>query len=520
MSQLASAATLAVLLVVTVCAVARGTAFILRTSRRLPPGPRRIPWLGNVLDLPTERHWVQFSSWANEHGDVVCLTALGQPIIVLSSSEAVDDLLNKRSAIYSDRPPFYMAGELVGWKNTLVGMRYGERFRHGRKYTNRIMGARGSQTYIPEEEHATRVFLRRLATSPERFEAHVRWAAVALIMKLLYGYNAAEEDDRLVAIAAKALTNFSLATAPGWIVDQVPALRFLPSWLPGMGFLRLARVWRAELSALMDEPFKFVKKQQSSGIASRSVTLSLLQGEDGDGVPPQEEEFIKYIAASLYSGASDTTVSSNLSFFLAMTLYPDVQRKAQEEIDALTGGERLPVYADREHLPYVNALVKEIHRWHPVLPIGLPHCLSEADEYRGWHIPAGSILIPNVWHILRDPANYPDPTTFDPERFLRASAPGTNGDPKAHAFGYGRRECPGRYIADSSVWLMVAMTLAAFDVSKASDSDGKPIIPGEDYEPGTLSHPTPFKCDIKLRSEKWETLIPAERVLTRSDVAL
>lgn len=334
------------------------------------------------------------------------------------------------------------------------------------------------------------------------------------MLKLIYGYNAAEADDRLVRIVEKGMVSFSQSSAPGWIVDIIPAVRYLPAWFPGMGFLQQARVWRDDAMAMWYEPFKFVKSQLESGTAVHSFSTSMLQGEDGNGVDAKEEDIILWLAGSLYGGGSDTTVSINLSFFLAMTLYPEVQRKAQEEIDALTGGERLPVYADRDRLPYIDAIIKELHRWHPVLPLGLPHCASQADEYRGWHIPAGSIVFPNVWPMLHDPERYPDPEKFDPERFLRANAPGTNDDPKFHAFGYGRRECPGMYVADSSVWLLVAMTLAAFDISKAIGSDGKPITPPDDYASGTISHPLPFPCSIKLRSAKWDQRIPAERALT------
>lgn len=85
------------------------------------------------------------------------------------------------------------------------------------------------------------------------------------------------------------------------------------------------------------------------------------------------------------------------TFFLAMTLYPEVQRKAQEEIDRVLGPGRLPTMADRPHLPYVDALVKEVLRWHPVAPMGIPHMSSEDDMYNGYFIPKGTLLLPNIW---------------------------------------------------------------------------------------------------------------------------
>lgn len=80
-----------------------------------------------------------------------------------------------------------------------------------------------------------------------------------------------------------------------------------------------------------------------------------------------------------------------------MALYPDVQQKAQEELDAVIGQSRLPEFSDRNSLPYINALVKELHRWHVVTPIGVPHLSTDDDEYEGYFIPARSLVCPNLW---------------------------------------------------------------------------------------------------------------------------
>jgi cytochrome P450 len=86
-------------------------------------------------------------------------------------------------------------------------------------------------------------------------------------------------------------------------------------------------------------------------------------------------------------------------FFLAMTLFPDVQRKAQEEIDLVLGPGQLPRVGDRPRLPYIDAVVKEVLRWHPVAPMGIPHASSEDDTWEGYFIPKGSLLMPNIWCV-------------------------------------------------------------------------------------------------------------------------
>ena len=86
------------------------------------------------------------------------------------------------------------------------------------------------------------------------------------------------------------------------------------------------------------------------------------------------------------------------AFFLSMAMHPDVQRKAQDELDRVVGKDRLPTFADRDALPYVSALLKELLRWHVVAPIATPHRTVADDEYNGYHIPAGATIIPNVWY--------------------------------------------------------------------------------------------------------------------------
>jgi cytochrome P450 len=102
----------------------------------------------------------------------------------------------------------------------------------------------------------------------------------------------------------------------------------------------------------------------------------------------------KWSATSLYGGGADTTVSALSTFFLAMALFPDVQKRAQEEIDRVVGPSRLPVSSDKPNLPFIWATVQETHRWHPVVPMSIPHASSSENVIRGYRIPKGAVLLP------------------------------------------------------------------------------------------------------------------------------
>ena len=83
-----------------------------------------------------------------------------------------------------------------------------------------------------------------------------------------------------------------------------------------------------------------------------------------------------------------------------MALHPEVQEEANVELDAVVGRKRLPIFEDRVKLPYINAIVRELLRWHSVVPTGLAHHVMQDDNYQGYWIPKNSIVIPNIWYAL------------------------------------------------------------------------------------------------------------------------
>ena len=128
------------------------------------------------------------------------------------------------------------------------------------------------------------------------------------------------------------------------------------------------------------------------------------------------------------------------TFFLTMVLNPKVMQKAQEELDRVVGKGRLPDFSDKDDLPYIDAVVKELLRWNPPLPIGLPYRVTQDDIYRGYFIPAGATVIQNAWAVCRDPEMYPDPEVFNPDRFLKdGKINPLVFNPEDRIFGSGRR---------------------------------------------------------------------------------
>lgn len=475
-----------------------------KNHARYPPGPRGLPLVGNIQDIPHVKPWLTFAEWGKKYGDISHINVLGQHIFVLNSVNIAVEMLDKKSSIYSDRPVVPMSGELMGYKQTLPYLRYGERFRLYRKYHHRIFGNRASLVvFYPIEEMENRRFLKRVLAEPDRLQAHVRNTSGAIVLRICYGYEVKDDNDPLIDIAERALNQVARYGITGdFMVDFLPSLAKVPEWFPGAGFKRIARECRETIEEMAALPYKFVKDQMAAGIAPKSYSSDLLKDRT---LTTEEEHVVKWSAHSLFSGGADTTVSAIYSFFLAMALYPDVQKKARAEIDAVIGPDRLPSFADRTSLPYIEAITKEVLRWHVVIPCA-DHCITEDDIHNGYNIPKGSLVIPNMWSMLYDPQTYANPSEFNPDRYLAKDGKEPETDPRNVCFGFGRRLCPGLHLADASIWISAAMSLAVFDISKVVEN-GVEITPKFDVTSGLICHPKPFKCSIKARSETALALI-------------
>lgn len=470
-----------------------------RSRRALPPGPRGVPLLGNALQIPTEYAWLQFAKWGEQYGDVVYLNALGQHIIVLNSPEAIQDLLIKRGSNYSDRPILQMAA-LSGWGRLFGLLPYGQKHQTTRKYCNRVLNIAACRDHAPLLEHSAQRFIEKLNEDNSSLVKSADWMAARTILKIVYNHEVADKGvDPVVHLVESALESFAAAISPGWLVDVAPSLRFLPDWLPGTGFLRQARIWRKGVDAMFDVPFDAVVAdlQTNGATPNGSLAATLLSSKDGKSLSAEDTEIIRSAAGSLFLAGAEPISAGLKSMFLAMLLYPETQRRAQEEIESVTGGTRLPTAQDRDALPYLNSLTSEVHRWNPVSPIGLPHKSLNEDVYRDWRIPAGTTVMTNIWLLTHDPKVYRDPGTFNPDRYLVDGEP----VPEPAIFGFGRRECPGQYLADASIWLGIAYTLATFNIVYAKDAQGHPIVPKAEYSGGGLSGAKDFPYALEIRSE-------------------
>ncbi|KAJ4475728.1 cytochrome P450 [Lentinula aciculospora] len=465
---------------------------------RLPPGPKPLPVIGNVLEIPTERSWIKYAEWGRMYGDVIHITAFRQSIIILNSAKAIFDLLERKGGIYADRPRMVMAGDLVGWNNSPFLGQSGPRHKEYRRLFAEVLSARKVEEWRPLQQAKVIQLAAQLLKSPDAFRAHIKSHVGNLIFEISHGHIVKDEKDALLSVAQQVDHDFAEMVVPGaFLVDIFPILRHIPVWT-GVSFKQKAKQYRETLSAALEWPYRQVKDQIAAGTALPSFTTGLVERKEN---ATEEEEFNwKWASLGFVLAGSDTaSLSASISgtrltsFVLAMSLHPEVQRKAQAEIDYVVGTSRLPTFLDRPNMPYVEGVIREVYRWNPVGPIASPHRLTqEADDvYRNWTIPKGSVVIANSWGVMHDPDVYPDPFEFNPERYtLGTTSDGirvwndalsidqmVNPDPRKFAFGYGRRICPGQLLADDTVFMGVVTLLALFDVGPLTSGEPPQYTP-------------------------------------------
>ncbi|KAI0668327.1 CyP450 monooxygenase [Trametes maxima] len=489
-----------------------GAAILLRRSKakygRLPPGPRGLPLIGNVFDLPVWDLGRGLRDLSAQYGDLVYLNILGQPTILVGSYETAIDLLEKRRN-YASRPDAVMPrlASITEWSMPVIG--YGSEWRtYRRNFHQNLHGNMVVSRYHGSIRHVTQDLLLNLLDQPNAFVRHVDWAFTALVLRVMYGIETSGDDDQYVNMLHTTRDLSEAVVVPGkYAVEGISALEYLPSWFPGAQFKRDAYALRKEMFAtkhtLFEEGKARFKSGRSSDIPSILGTMLQRSATENGEATREDEEMCEGVGLTVYLTGSGTTTAMTRAFFLAMAMFPEAQKKAQEELDRVVGPNRLPDFDDQDKLPYLEALIKEVHRWHVVAPIALPHATLEDDEYKGYHIPKGAVVMPLLWAYSRDADVYPDPEVFKPERYLTPDGqPNPNvRDPYTFIFGFGRRVCPGRHLVDASVFLTCASILHMFTITPPLDGNGRPIqLEANMTTDLVISHPKDFECVISPRS--------------------
>ncbi|KZT01367.1 cytochrome P450 [Laetiporus sulphureus 93-53] len=516
--------------------------------QKLPPGPKGIPFFGNMFQLPVAKQYRKLREWALQYGDIYYFRIGPLPVVVLNSAEAADELFINRSQNFSSRIPPHVAHDIVSDGQAMAFLPYGAEWKAARRALQNSLGPGPSKALRVIQELEARVLLYDFLCHNNRhvsqFQAEgphgeipdghwfaiIRRYTTSIILNLMYGARVHKLHDnpelhKLYDILANLL---HVAQAGRYLADTFPILRRLPNFLAP---------WRTEARNMHDWEFSFWRSMvddcraaMQKGTSRESFVSDYLQKRAGAGAEDapgkgitddgwMRDKFLAYTAGGVLEAGSDSTAVTIQSFILFMLSHPRCIRQAQEELDKVIGANRLPGFEDMERLPYVVACIKETLRRRPTTPMGLPHASLEDDFYRGYFIPKGSVVIGNVWAMHMDPKRYVNPTAFDPDRFYAdgkltqwGSGPGFQ-DRDHYIFGWGRRYCQGSHIAEQSLFIVLSRLLWGFNFNAPLDlKTGQLMIPDvadEDatWTDGTFSGPHVFPVAFTARSDKHAEVI-------------
>ncbi|KAJ7359893.1 cytochrome P450 [Mycena albidolilacea] len=503
--------------------VALCVAIVLKVGSRgkaLPPGPPTVPILGNAHIFPTEFPHYKFTEWARKYGGLFSLKIGNDTVVVLTDAAAVKELLDKRSSTTANRPPSYV-GELVTDGLHMVLASFTPAWKTQRRTAAAILTPQATSKHLPIQRAEATQLLHNILHSPQSFFTDIQRYSISVIYSVLHGRRVPRYETEEVNAFITTTHDWSALLEPGAVppIDAIPILKLIPErWAKWKRECkRVSTLQRARYFGLVEETRERMRRNQHNGsfmeeVLERQVELGM------------DDEMTGWFGGTLLEGGTDTTSSYIQSLVLALVAYPEAQKKAHEEIDRVVGEHRMPTLEDLEQMPYIRAIISEAHRFRPVAPLAVPHATSATEEYHGYIIPKGTTIFVNMWGILHDPgkfttrshgcvqlilcplALFDNPEDFMPERYLlseNGTKPGVDGSDlkPTFFFGFGRRVCPGMYLAQNSINLNTMNLLWAFDFKPDMDTNGNPIpVDIFAYRKGIATAPLPFKCRITPRT--------------------
>ncbi|TRM58193.1 cytochrome P450 [Schizophyllum amplum] len=453
----------------------------------LPPGPKG-HWLWGV-SIPDAFAYRFFETQTQIYGPIFSFRQgpFSPVSVVIGRMKPAVEVMEKEGAGTMDRPRQIAAGETLSGGMRMLLTPAGDRFKKLRRALHSHLQPKSITTYTPTMMAMAKQHLFDIVDAPERHQDHAKQYAAAVVMVLAYGKVPKSYDDPEVQAVNRCLTRLGVSLRPGvWKVDIYPWLKYVP------GYLRWLQEGHQEELDLFKTQLAEVKERKARNDPTLKPSFGAYVIEQQQALGLDDGE-AAYLAGSMFGAGSDTTASAISVCVMAAATHPEAQEKVAQELEAVIGRGRVPTYADKDVLPQTMAFVLESFRWRPVTAGGAPHKATKDIIWEGQLIPAGATVYGNVWSVGRDPACFPDPEAFNPQRWLDEEG-NLREDMKNYPFGFGRRVCPGSHMATASVFLNTALLLWAFKIN----ADPCRPINVLAFTESANAHPQPF-------SVKWES---------------
>ncbi|EOY20406.1 Cytochrome P450 71D10, putative [Theobroma cacao] len=432
---------------------------------KLPPGPWKLPFIGNLHQLVGSLPHRILRDLANQHGPLMHLQLGEISTIVVSSPAIAKDVLITHGIVFAQRPQL-LSMSIITYDFRDIGMApYGNYWRQVRKIcTVELLTAKQVQSFHSIRQEEVSALVKSISSnegSQINLSDKIFSLTYGITSRAAFGNKCKDQEtfSSTLREEVKLISGFSIA-------DMYPSFRVL-QLISGMR-QKLGTLHQKSdtiLQGIIDEHRERMERGKiSEGEAKEDLVTVLLRIQLLDDLEfPLTDNNIKAVIWDIFSGGSETSSTIVDWAMSEMLKNPRVLRKAQDEVRQVFHGKGDVDEASIHELKYLASVIKETLRLHPSLPLLLPRESRENCEIMGYQVPVKTNVIINAWAIGRDPKYWNEPETFYPERFLKTSTDFKGTDLEYIPFGAGRRMCPGIMFALPNIELPLAKLLYHFD---------------------------------------------------------
>ncbi|OEL32138.1 Flavonoid 3'-monooxygenase [Dichanthelium oligosanthes] len=451
------------------------SATLRRRNYKLPPGPRPWPVIGNFNLIGALPHR-SVDELSKKYGPLMHLRFGSFSVVVASSVEMAKFFLKTNDVLFLDRPRTAAGKHTTYNYADMTWSPYGAYWRQARRIcATELFSPRRLESfeYIRTDEVHTLVRGLFAASSSGRavnlYKDHLSTLSMNVITRMVLGKRFFGEGADAVEGPVSSLAELK------WMLDELMLLNgvlnigdWIPwlDWLDLQGYVRrmkkLGKMFDAFMEHILDAHSERRRRDGEGFVVSNMVDVLMQLADDPTLEIKLTRVSVKAFTQDLIAGATESS-SSNVEWAMSELLKkPSIIATATEELDRVVGRGRWVTEQDIPQLPYLQAIVKESLRMHPVAPLLTPRVAREDAAVGGYDIPKGTCVFVNAWAMSREPALWDAPEEFSPERFL-----GSKIDVKGHSyelmpFGSGRRMCPGYSLGLKVVQMGLANLLHGF----------------------------------------------------------
>ena len=378
--------------------------------------------------------------------------------VLLNSPRVAQEIISKRGKITHERPPMPVASDLISQGKRVVLLPT-EKWMEGRRIMQHLAKTSAIKTYTEMQElESVQMLAAYLYRPTQWYEHHYRYSN-SVMHRIILGEGLVKPTPELTELQRITIQFLKMISESN--IDFFPLFAKLPRFL---------QLWRSDMERIgrehhdiFEKWWRPMRQMIDKGTAPPSFVRDALLHKDFRYTGDDEQAM--YLAMSSITAGSDNTRMILNTLVMAALCHPDALLKARNEADTVCGGsaERLPLISDMDQMPYTCALVKEVLRWRPIVPLVPPHQLTQDLEFESYRFPAGTEFLINSIPVCNA---VDEPDSFIPERWLDGNE--SNIGAGLWIFGGGRRICVGYKLAQTQLFVAFSRLAYCFDYEAVS----------------------------------------------------